>query len=192
MKKRNIFTFIAIIAISLLSFNAKAQNSDALLDKIEQANGKLQSRSGDFCEVRQWANKQPKTFEGKIQYNTNSDLTMNYTDSTEYFCISDNTMSMKRNGKSKKFDLNKNKPMKTLSQMLLSSFNGELRNLAASVSSTLSVEETKDAVVATLKAQKKAVKGYSKVVLEYDAKTYQLFNMILEEFDGSVTTYTIK
>ena len=192
MKKRNIFTLIAIIAISLLSFNAKAQNSDALLDKIEQANGKLQSRSGDFCEIRQWANKQPKTFEGKIQYNTNSDLTMNYTDSTEYFCISDNTMSMKRNGKSKKFDLNKNKPMKTLSQMLLSSFNGELRDLAASVGSTLNVEETKDAVIATLKAKKKAVKGYSKVILEYDSKTYHLFNMVLEEFDGSVTTYTIK
>lgn len=192
MKKRDIFTLIAFIAISLLSFNANAQNSDALLDKIEQANGKLQSRSGNFCEVRQSTDKQTKTFEGKIQYNASSNITMNYTDSTEYFCIADNTMSMKRNGKAKKFDLSKNKPMKTLSQMLLSSFNGELRSLAASVGSTLNVEETKDAVVATLKAQKKAVKGYSKVVLEYDSKTYQLFNMILEEFDGSVTTYTIK
>ena len=192
MKNRNIFTLIAFIAISLLSFNANAQDSDELLDKIEQANDKVQSRSGDFCEVRQWAGDSTKALEGKIQYDTNSNLTMNYTDSTEYFSISGNTMSLKRNGKAKKFDLNKNKPMRTLSQLLLSSFNGELRNLAASVSSTLSVEETKDAVVATLKAQKKAVKGYSKVVLEYDAKTYQLFNMILEEFDGSVTTYTIK
>lgn len=192
MKNRNIFTLIAFIAISLLSFNANAQDSDELLDKIEQANDKVQSRSGDFCEVRQWAGDSTKALEGKIQYDTNSNLTMNYTDSTEYFSISGNTMSLKRNGKAKKFDLNKNKPMRTLSQLLLSSFNGELRSLAASVSSTLSVEETKDAVVATLKAQKKAVKGYSKVVLEYDAKTYQLFNMILEEFDGSVTTYTIK
>lgn len=117
---------------------------------------------------------------------------MNYADSTEYFSISGNTMSLKRNGKDKKFDLNRNKPMRTLSQLLLSSFNGELRSLATAVSSTLSVEETKEAVIATLKAQKKAVKGYSKVVLEYDSKTLQLFNMVLEEFDGSVTTYTIK
>lgn len=192
MKNRNIFTLIAFIAISLLSFNANAQDSDELLDKIEQANDKVQSRSGDFCEVRQWAGDSTKALEGKIQYDTNSNLTMNYTDSTEYFSISGNTMSLKRNGKAKKFDLNKNKPMKTLSQMLLSSFNGELRDLAASVGSTLNVEETKDAVIATLKAKKKAVKGYSKVVLEYDSKTYHLFNMILEEFDGSVTTYTIK
>lgn len=192
MKKGNIFTIIVFIAISLLTLNVNAQNSDALLDQIEQANDKVQSRSGDFCEVRQWAGSTPQTLEGKIQYDTDSSLTMNYTDSTEYFSISGNTMSLKRNGKAKKFDLNKNKPMRVLSQLLLSSFNGELRSLAASVSSTLSVEETKDAVVATLKAQKKAVKGYSKVVLEYDAKTFQLFNMILEEFDGSVTTYTIK
>lgn len=45
--------------------------------------------------------------------------------------------------------------MRTLSQLLLSSFNGELRSLATAVSSTLSVEETKEAVIATLKAQKK-------------------------------------
>ena len=192
MKKGNIFTLIVIIAISLLTLNANAQNSDALLDRIEQANDQVQSRSGDFCEIRQWTGNTPQTLEGKIQYNSDSNLTMNYADSTEYFSISGNTMSLKRNGKAKKFDLNKNKPMRTLSQLLLSSFNGELRSLATAVSSTLSVEETKEAVIATLKAQKKAVKGYSKVVLEYDSKTLQLFNMILEEFDGSVTTYTIK
>ena len=192
MKKGNIFTLIVIIAISSLTLNANAQNSDALLDRIEQANDQVQSRSGDFCEIRQWTGNTPKTLEGKIQYNSDSNLTMNYADSTEYFSISGNTMSLKRNGKDKKFDLNKNKPMRTLSQLLLSSFNGELRSLATAVSSTLSVEETKEAVIATLKAQKKAVKGYSKVVLEYDSKTLQLFNMVLEEFDGSVTTYTIK
>ena len=192
MEKGNIFTLIVIIAISLLTLNANAQNSDALLDRIEQANDQVQSRSGNFCEIRQWTGNTPQTLEGKINYNSDSNLTMNYADSTEYFSISGNTMSLKRNGKDKKFDLNKNKPMRTLSQLLLSSFNGELRSLATAVSSTLSVEETKEAVIATLKAQKKAVKGYSKVVLEYDSKTLQLFNMVLEEFDGSVTTYTIK
>ena len=192
MKNRRIFTLIVLFTASLFTFNVNAQQSDALLDKIEQANQNLKNRNGDFNEVRQLVGKAEQQLDGQLVYEAPAKLTMNYSDQNEYFSIDANTMSLKREGKARKFDLAKNKPMKTLSQLLLSSFNGKLRELAAAVNSSLNVEETKEAVIATLKAQKKAVKGYSKVVLEYDSKTLQLFNMVLEEFDGSVTTYTIK
>lgn len=192
MKNRRILTLIALFVASLFSFNANAQQSDALLDRIEQANQQLKNRNGSFNEVRQPVGKASHELEGQLVYEAPSNLTMNYSDPNEYFSINANTMSLKREGKTRKFDLAKNKPMKTLSQLLLSSFNGKLRELAASVGSSLKVEETKDAIVATLEAQKKSVKGYSKVILQYDTKTFQLLNMIMEEFDGSVTTYTWK
>lgn len=192
MKNSRIFTLIVLFTASLFTFNANAQQSDALLDKIEEANQNLKNRNGNFNEVRQPVGKAVQELEGELVYEAPSVLTMNYSDPNEYFSINANTMSLKREGKERKFDLAKNKPMKTLSQLLLSSFNGKLRELATTVGSSLNVEETKDAVIATLKAQKKAVKGYSKVVLQYDAKTFQLLNMVMEEFDGSVTTYTWK
>lgn len=192
MKNSRIFTLIVLFTASLFTFNANAQQSDALFDKIEEANQNLKNRNGSFNEVRQPVGKAVQELEGELVYEAPSVLTMNYSDPNEYFSINANTMSLKREGKERKFDLAKNKPMKTLSQLLLSSFNGKLRELATTVGSSLNVEETKDAVIATLKAQKKAVKGYSKVVLQYDAKTFQLLNMVMEEFDGSVTTYTWK
>ena len=192
MKNRRILTLIALFVASLFSFNANAQQSDALLDRIEQANQQLKNRNGSFNEVRQPVGKASQELEGQLVYEAPSNLTMNYSDPNEYFSINANTMSLKREGKTRKFDLAKNKPMKTLSQLLLSSFNGKLRDLATAVSSSLNVEETKEAVIATLEAQKKSVKGYSKVILKYDPKTYHLLNMVMEEFDGSVTTYTWK
>ncbi len=192
MKNSRIFTLIVLFTASLFTFNANAQQPDALLDKIVQANQNLKNRNGSFSEVRQMVGKAEQKLDGELVYEAPSVLTMNYSDPNEYFSINANTMSLKREGKARKFDLTKNKPMKTLSQLLLSSFNGNLRELATTVGSSLNVEETKDAVIATLQAQKKAVKGYSKVILKYDSKTYHLLNMVMEEFDGSVTTYTWK
>ena len=76
--------------------------------------------------------------------------------------------------------------------MLISSFNGTLRSLAASSACSLKAEKAKDAVVVTLEATKKAVKGYSRITLKYDPKTLLLVNMKAEEFDGSVTIYDMK
>ncbi len=190
MKNRRIFTLIVLFTASLFTFNVNAQQSDALLDKIEQSNQQLKNRKGNFNEVRQPVGKAEQKLDGELIYEAPATLTMNYSDPNEYFSINANTMSLKREGKAKKFDLAKNKPMKTLSQLLLSSFNGKLRDLATAVGSSLNVEETKEAIIATLEAQKKSVKGYSKVILKYDPKTYHLLNMVMEEFDGSVTTYT--
>ena len=117
---------------------------------------------------------------------------MNYSDEDEYFAIEGNTMSIKHDGKSMTFDLNKNKPMRTLSKFILSAFNGKLRELAQEANSEISVAETENAIEVTLVAKKKAVKGYSKVVLNYDPKAFTLIDMLMEEFDGSVTTYKWK
>lgn len=193
MKKRSVFTLIAIFATLFLAFDANAQQNDVLLDKIEQANAAVKTRKGAFSEMRQAPGMvDTQELNGAIEYEAPATLTMDYSDKNEFFSIKDNTMVVKRGGKPRVFDLAKNKPMKTLSQLLLASFDGKLRELAGSVNSTLKVEESKDAIIATLEAKKKAVKGYAKVILEYDSKSFQLINMIMEEFDGTVTTYTMK
>lgn len=81
--------------------------------------------------------------------------------------------------------------MKTLSNMLLSSFNGTLRNLATENKASITAKSLSNCTEVTMQALKKAVNGYAKIVLKYDAKTNHIIYMMLEEFNGSKTTYEL-
>lgn len=187
-----ILTFSA--SLFLLSGGiASAQDTDALIDLIEKTNTSAKVRTGNFSEVRKMAGKPEQSLKGILTFDPKGTLAMKYSlPEGEYFIIADNTISMKRDGAESRFDLSKNRPMKSLADMLISSFNGTLNSLAASTACTLKAEKLKDSVTATMEATKKAVRGYSKLVLEYDPKTLQLMKMKAEEFDGSVTTYVLK
>lgn len=185
--------FCSAIIMCLSCFQIYAQDSDSLIDLIEKTNAGAKVRTGNFSEVRKAAGKQEQSLKGVLTFDPNGTLSMEYSSPEgEYFIIAGNSMSMKRGGVANQFDLTKNRPMKSLADMLVSSFNGTLKSLAAANSCTVNAEKTKDAIVATLKATKKGVKGYSQIVLKYDPKTLKLFNMIAEEFDGSVTTYVMQ
>ena len=187
--KKVLLTLIVVIGQFL---SLSAQSSDQLLDRIEQANANLKTRSLKFTELREPAGKETKQFDGKLTYDPNSGIVMNYTDPGEHFIINGNTMTMKREGTELFFDLTKNKPMKTLSNMLMASFNGQLRNLATENKASIEAKVLKDCTEVTMQALKKAVKGYAKIVLKYDAKSSQIIYMMLEEFDGTKTTYEIQ
>ncbi|MCQ2303157.1 MAG: outer membrane lipoprotein carrier protein LolA [Bacteroidales bacterium] len=189
MKAKGLLTLIVLLG-QFLTLNA--QTSDQLLENIEKANANLKTRSMNFSELREPAGKDSKQLSGTITYDPNSGMVMNYTDPGEHFVINGNTMTMKREGMELFFDLTKNKPMRTLSNMLMSSFNGQLRSLASSNNASIEAKKAKDYTEVTMKALKKAVKGYSTIVLRYDAKSNQIIYMMLEEFDGTKTTYELK
>ena len=185
---RLIITFIAIFAMG----RAMAQD-DALLNRIEKANAGVKLNDVSFVEVRHPAGQSEKTVEGTIMYDAAAGLKMDYTNPKgEYFIINGTQMTLLRDGHEAFFDLTKNKPMKSLAELLTSSFNGTLTRLAEANNANLTVKEVKEGIVATLEAKKKAVRGYAKVVLTYDVKSLHLVNMVMEEFDGSVTTYRMK
>lgn len=187
-----ILSFFAVLTL-FSERTALAQDSDALIDIIEKSNSSAKARTGNFTEVRKPAGKPEQSLKGVLTYDPKGTLSMEYSSPEgDYFIIASNSMSMKRDGVANQFDLSKNRPMKSLADMLFSSFNGTLRALAASSASKLKAEKQKDIIVATMEATKKAVKGYSKLVLEYDSKTLKLIRMSLEEFDGSVTSYAMK
>ena len=189
MRTKGLLTLIVLFSQIL---TLSAQNSDQLLENIEKANANQKTCNLKFSELREPAGKESKKLEGTITYDPNSGMVMKYTDPNEHFVINGNTITMKREGMELFFDLTKNKPMRTLSNMLMSSFNGQLRSLATSNNASIEAKKLKDCTEVTLKALKKAVKGYSTIVLRYDAKTNQIIYMILEEFDGSKTTYELR
>lgn len=195
--KRNIiaaaFIMTALFA-SVFGTDCNAQDSSALVDMIEKSNEGSKGISGSFTEIRQKPGKADKNLTGDLIFDPAGSLSMKYASPNqgEYFIIENGTLSMKRDGAENKFDLAKNRPMKNLSDMLLSSLGGKLKAFSQANACNLTAEKTSDAVRATLEATKKAVKGYSKIVLDYNPKTLRLVKMRAEEFDGTVTTYIMQ
>lgn len=186
------FVLAAILAFSFPSI-CIAGDSDALIEQITNKNSSAKTRSGKFVEERKRHGKQAQDLEGELVYEPEGKLSMNYSKpSGDFFIIEDGFLSMKNNGVENKFDLSRNKPMKSLSDLLISSFAGKLQDFASQNACTISAEKTSTSVQVTLEATKKAVKGYSKVIVDYDPKTFLLSSMVMEEFDGSVTTYKMK
>ena len=189
MRTKVLLTLVVLLG-QILTLNA--QSSDQLLEKIEKANSNLKTRSMNFTELREPAGKAAKQLDGTLTYDPKSGLVMNYTDPNEHFVINGNTMTVKREGLELFFDLTKNKSMKTLSTMLMSSFDGKLRTLANDNKASIAATSLKGCTEVTMQALKKAVKGYAKIILRYDEKTNQIIYMMLEEFDGTKTTYELK
>lgn len=171
----------------------RAQDSSALMSKIESANSTTKVRTGKFTEERNRKGKAPQSLAGELTFDPAGKLSMNYsTPAGDVFNIADGFIVMKNNGVDSKFDLSKNKPMKQLSDLLLSSFSGKMQDFALQNACTLDVEKTASSIKVTVSATKKGVRGYSVVVSDYDLKTGLLMSMRMEEFDGSVTVYQMK
>lgn len=182
----------ALIFTAIFSADCKAQDSSVLLDKIESANSKAGIRKGNFTEERRRKAQEPRKLAGELVFDPAGTLSMTYsTPQGDFFNIIDGFIMMKDGGVEHKFDLTKNKPMKSLADLLISSFSGRLQSFASQNACIINAEKTGTSVCVTLSATKKAVKGYSKVIVDYDPKTYLLISMVMEEFDGSVTVYNM-
>jgi len=195
MKRKFVLAIVILAGIftAILPADCKAQDSSVLLDKIESANSKADIRKGKFTEERRRKAQAPQSLAGELVFDSAGTLSMTYsTPEGDFFNIAGGFIAMKNNGVENKFDLTKNRPMKSLADLLISSFAGKLQDFSSRNSCLISAEKTAASLIVTVSATKKGVKGYSKVVVDYDPKTCLLTSMVMEEFDGSVTVYKME
>jgi hypothetical protein len=100
-------------------------------------------------------------------------------------------MLNRREGKTMKYDLSKNLPMRNLSNTLLYSFSGQLEKLSKEQNTTLQVKEQGDYYVVVLDAVKKQARGYSHIEITYLKKNGKLIEMKMDEFNGLSTLYRL-
>lgn len=197
MLKKKTFVSALIILSGIFAFISpdpcRAQDSSSLIAVIASANANSGILKGKFTEERRRKAKETQNLTGELVFDPAGTLSMTYSEPEgDYFSVTGGFILMKNYGVESKFDLSRNKPMKSLGDLLISSFAGKLQDFATRNSCTIDAEKTAASVRITVTASKKAVKGYSKVVVDYDSRTSLLTSMIMEEFDGSVTVYKMK
>ncbi|MBQ0122479.1 MAG: hypothetical protein KBS38_02500 [Bacteroidales bacterium] len=184
--KRIILSIIAII--SGISLNA--QSGEEIIGRIAKAGEKGFTIERKFNEVRKSAGKKAVTLDGDLKWK-DGNLVMDYSNG-EHFSIEGTRMTIRRGGKQQVFDLTKNMMMKALSHALTYSFEGKLMELSKEQNTNLVATRDGKEYVVTLNATRKAARGYNRIVVRYDTATCCIKSMIMDEFNGTSTSYTIE
>ena len=128
--------------------------------------------------------------EGAISFTAPDQLTMTYTEPAgEYLVISGPMLRSNSMGQKISVDTDKNARFRGLKNTLLNCITGNYET-AAKDDADLEVSEKAGVKTVTMTARKAAVRGYSKIVLEY-VKGLPV-RMVLEEFGGISTAYSFK
>lgn len=181
-----------LLSLLALTFAASlgAQSGDEIIERIGKAGAKSYTIDCTFKEIRKSASKKEVSLGGNLKWNEGN-LIMDYT-CGEFFSIEGNTMTIRRDGKQQVFDLTKNMMMKALSRALTYSFEGRLKDLAKEQNTNLLASKEGNEYVVTLGATKKAARGYNRIIIRYDAKSCRIKSMIMDEFNGTSTSYSLE
>ncbi len=173
LMRKNILAILFLTAVSMLS--AQNVSCDFQQTKFIKASG--------------------KTFhsEGKLKLNSSSQtLEMNYTKPAgDYFIIEGKTIKVNIKGKKSVVDTEKNAAMRAQRNTLMNCITGDFKQAAADNNADFTVSEKSSSKVVTLKARKTAAKGYSKIVITYRKSDNLPTELVLEEFNGTTTTYSM-
>lgn len=127
--------------------------------------------------------------EGVVSYKSPDQLTMTYTDPQgEYLVISGPMLRSNTLGQKISVDTDKNARFKVLRNTLLNCIDGNCEQAAKDNDADLSVSEKNGVRTVQMKARKAAPRGYSQIVMDYNAKGLPV-RMVLEEFGGISTEY---
>lgn len=128
--------------------------------------------------------------EGNLKLSSTSKLEMNYTKPAgDYFIIDGKSISMNIRGKKSVVDTEKNAAMRAQRNTLMNCISGNWKQAAADNNAESSVTEKGANKVVTLTAKKASTRGYAKIVITYRKADNLPVEMVLEEFNGTVTTY---
>ena len=126
--------------------------------------------------------------EGVVSFKAPDQLTMTYTKPAgEYLVIAGPMLRSNTLGQQISVDTDKNVRFRGLKNTLLNCITGEYEKAAADNDADLVVSEKGGVKTVSMTARKAAVRGYSKIVLEY-VKGLPV-RMVLEEFGGISTEY---
>ena len=151
-----------------------------------------QATECSFTQVRTiQASGKVSRAEGVISFKAPDQLTMTYTDPQgEYLVISGPMLRSNAQGQNLSVNTDKNPRFRLLRNTLLNCITGQYEQAAADNDADLVVSEKAGVKSVSMTARKAAVRGYSKIVLEY-VKGLPV-RMVLEEFGGISTEYRFK
>lgn len=127
--------------------------------------------------------------EGTVFFTAPDQLRMNYLEPKgEYLIIDGKMIHSKVGTKQLDVDTDKNAMMRGLRNTLLNCIVGEYEAAARENNADVAVETKGAGKTVTLTARKKAARGYSQIVVDYDAKGRPV-RMVMDEFNGISTEY---
>jgi outer membrane lipoprotein-sorting protein len=133
----------------------------------------------------------PVVSKGALTY-TKDNLSMIYTQPAgDYLHISPTEFSMQVKGKVRKHNIKPGSPMLVLKNTLTLCMDGDVEAVATENGATLTYANNGNHQFTLTKELNKGEKGYSKIVLEYNPKTYVLSSMTMVEANGNYTVYTL-
>ena len=109
----------------------------------------------------------------------------------DYLQITPNSFVMQTRGKVRNHNIKAGSPMLTLKNTLVMCMAGDVQGVANENGATLSYANNGGHEFTLTKDLKKGEKGYSKIVLVYDPKTYLLTSMTMVEANGNYSIYTL-
>ena len=128
--------------------------------------------------------------EGNLKLYSNDKLEMNYTNPAgDYFIIDGKTIKINVRGKKSVVDTEKNAAMRVQRNTLMNCISGNSKQAATDNDATTSMVEKGGNKVVTITAKKAGTRGYAKIVITYRKSDNLPVEMVMEEFNGTVTTY---
>jgi outer membrane lipoprotein-sorting protein len=183
---------IAVIASVLIAagVSLSAQNN-AILQKIEKAGAAFTTIEATFTQTRTIkASGNTTVSKGNLSVNAPSQLAMMYSQPAgEMLIINGDMIHMNRGGKATTYDSAKISSMKTLRNTLMDCITGKTSKVAADNDASMTVSDTKDGYLVTIKANNASPRGYSSISLLYRKSDCVVTKMILDEFSGIRTVY---
>ena len=124
-----------------------------------------------------------------MYYTAPDKLAMVYDQDSEGLVINGTKLFIRRGGKTNKGDTRHNNQMDHLSSTLFACMKGELQKAADDNNADITTKTVGNEYEVTLKARKKASKGFSCITLRYRKSDCQIVSMRLEEFSGVTNEY---
>ena len=187
---KRIFTIFSAVVISLIGGNALSAQ-DAILQKIEKAGSAFTTIEASFTQTRTIkASGNTTVSKGDLYFNSPSQLAMIYSQpSGELLIINGDAIHLNRAGKGTTYDSSKVASFRSLRNTLLDCIQGKVSKVASDNDASMTVADTKDGYLVTIKAKTASPRGYSSVSLLYRKSDCVVVKMILDEFSGIKTVY---
>ena len=130
--------------------------------------------------------------EGTISYTEPANLAMLYTKPDgDYFIVDGPYLRFDLRGVSLDVDTSTNKTVRIQRNAILYGIQGKYEDIAKEMDADLDVSNVKGGKHVVIKVRKPALKGYTGMELDYNAKG-RITRMVLEEAGGISTEYLVK
>ena len=183
---------LSCLGLLALCTAAQAASEAEMIRYIAETGASRKEVKSAFSEVRSFPRKAAVTLKGELLYKQDY-LHMAYEDAEkENFLIDGNQMVNRREGREIKSDLSRNALMRSLANILLYAFSGQLETLSTEQKTSLRVTTDGEVYKAVLDAQQKLPRGYSHLEIRYRKSDGQIVSMTMDEFTGQSTYYQLE